>query len=362
MGLPGCTALHRGGAGSEKTGNPRFLPLLSAARQFVSRRKTNESSDEMKEKDKAAAGAIDSMAPEAEGMADAKAPKRKRRGLRILLGILLALLLLVLVVGAVVFFYARYTKTHYEITFYQETSTKVSQNIRLVVIADIHNREYGEGNATLISDIRSLDPDLILFAGDMVLYHDDDYTAALHLVEELSALAPCYGVMGNHENERIYLAGDTQLPERFERAGLKLLRNAEEKIAIGPDTLQLIGVEGTSAGFEKYGGRKAMDETEIDPKSYCIVMAHIPILFDGQLSDYDFDLGIAGHVHGGIVNIPHFGGLISMEEGFFPTYCAGKYTLSRQQSLLISRGLADSRPIPRVNNMPELMVVDINWC
>ena len=105
-----------------------------------------------------------------------------------------------------------------------------------------------------------------------------------------------------------------------------------------------------------------MEEMDFDPKAYCIVMAHIPILFDSQLSDYDFDLGVAGHTHGGIVNIPYFGGLISDEEGLFPTYYAGRYTLKRQQTLLISRGLGDSRPIPRVNNMPELMVIDINWC
>jgi predicted MPP superfamily phosphohydrolase len=84
-------------------------------------------------------------------------------------------------------------------------------------------------------------------------------------------------------------------------------------------------------------------------------------LFDAQLSDYDFDLGIAGHVHGGIVNIPLLGGLYSEEEGFFPTYYGGRNILSNQKPLIISRGLGDSSPIPRINNMPELVVIDVNW-
>ena len=291
-----------------------------------------------------------------------KAPKEKNKSklMKKLIRVLIIVLIVVIGVGGSVYLYAQHTKTHYGISFYQETSKKVSQNIRLAVIADIHNREYGKDNETLISDLRALKPDLILFAGDMVVKAEDDYRAVLKLVSNLTPIAPCYGVMGNHENERIYSKNDRELPERFEKAGLKLLRNAQEIIKIGGDTVQLIGVEGTAYGFEEYGGRAFMEKTAIDPSAYCVVMTHIPILFDKQLSEYPFDLGIAGHVHGGLVNLPRFGGLYSSEEGFFPDYCAGKYTLSGQQTLIISRGMGDSTPFPRINNMPELVIIDIN--
>lgn len=290
-----------------------------------------------------------------------RAAKKKHGFLRVLLRILVILLLLALVIGTAVFIYSRYTQTHYKISFYQETSRKVSSNIRLVVISDLHNREYGENNGTLISDIRALKPDLILLPGDMVIREEDDYRPMLDLVSELSGIAPCYGVLGNHESERIYYRDDRELTAKFENAGLKLLRNASEEIRIGSSAVQLIGLEGTTYGFEEYGGRAFMDKTEINPSAYCILMAHIPVLFDPQLSGYGFDLGIAGHVHGGIVNLPFLGGLYSDEEGFFPHYTAGKYTLSNRQTLIISAGLGDSKPFPpRINNMPELVVVDIN--
>ena len=274
--------------------------------------------------------------------------------------VLLILLILIICIAGAVFFYARYTKTHYEISFYQETSKKVSENIRLIVIADIHDREYGKNNETLISDVRALNPDLILFAGDMIIRDNSQYEPMLNLVTSLTSIAPCYGVLGNHESERIYYYDDKDLPKKFENAGLRLLRNQQETIRIGASAIQLIGVEGTSYGFEEYAARKFMEKTRIDPSAYCIVMTHIPILFDSQLSDYDFDLGIAGHVHGGIVRLPRFGGLYSDEEGFFPNYCAGKYTLNNQKPLIISRGLGDSSAYPRINNMPELVVIDIN--
>ncbi len=270
------------------------------------------------------------------------------------------LLILAIVAGAAVFFYARYTRTHYTIKFYQETSRKLSRNIRLAVISDIHNREYGEGSAALIADISALDPDLILFLGDTVSKTDDHYEPMLNLVTNLSLIAPCYGVLGNHESERIYSLGDRQLPERFEQAGLRLLRNAQEMISVGADKIQLIGLEGTVYGFDEYGGRAFMDNLSFDPSAYCIVMNHIPILFDSKLSAYGFDLGLAGHVHGGIVNLPFFGGLYSEEEGFFPRYYAGEYALDGAKKLIISRGMGDSRRVPRINNMPELVIIDIS--
>ena len=283
-----------------------------------------------------------------------KTGKRKGRIRRILLCVLALSLV-------AVFLYVPYTKTHYKIVFYQETSKKVSDNIRIAVISDIHNREYGENNEALISDLRELKPDLILFPGDMVIREQDDYQPMLDLVSNLTGIAPCYGVLGNHESERIYYRDDRGLPEAFENAGLRLLRNAQEEIEIGKNTVQLIGVEGTSYGFEEYGGREFMEKTGIDPAAFSILMAHIPILFEPQLSGYDFDLGIAGHVHGGIVVLPFIGGLYTREEGFFPKFTSGKYILEKQQTLIISAGLGDSKVFPpRIHNMPELVVIDVN--
>ena len=288
--------------------------------------------------------------------------KKKHPFLTMLLRLLIVFVVLTICCVCAVYFYWQFTKTHYEISFFQETSKKVSQNIRLAVISDIHNREYGTDNEMLVSDIRSLKPDLILFLGDMVIKEEDDYQPMLNLVSHLKEIAPCYGVMGNHEDERMYLMNDKELAGKFEGAGLKILRNEQEIVQLGPDKLQLMGISSTTThGFEQYGARKFMDNTPIDPSAYCIVMAHVPILFDEKLSDYDFDLGLAGHTHGGIIILPYFGGLYSEEEGLLPTYASGRIELSNGKPLIISRGLGDSRPIPHINNMPELVVIDINW-
>ena len=290
-----------------------------------------------------------------------KTGKNRHGFLKGLIRFFIVLLTIALICGAIGAFYTLYYRTHYRISFYQETSRKVYSNIRIAVVSDIHGREYETRNEELLSDLRALKPDLILFPGDMVIRDQDDYQPMLDLVSKAAAIAPCYGVLGNHESERIYFRNDKNLPEKFEKAGLVLLRNAQEEIHIGRNTVQLFGVEGTAYGFEQYGGREFMDKADRDSGAYLIVMAHIPILFDTQLSAYDFDLGIAGHTHGGIVKLPFIGGLYTNEEGFLPNYVSGKYTLNKKQSLIISAGLGDSSFFPpRINNAPELVVIDIS--
>lgn len=299
----------------------------------------------------------------ASAMVPNKAAGQKHGFLKVSTRLLAVLLFLIFACSIAVTVSTLYCRTHYKIKFYQEISEKIRSNVRIVVISDIHNKEYGEHNDILLADLKALNPDLIVFPGDIVIREQDDYQPMLDLVSDASAVAPCYGVLGNHESERIYYGSDKDLPEKFGNAGLKLLRNACEEICIGDNTIELFGVEGTSYGFEQYGGRAFMEATEPNPASYSIVMAHIPILFDGQLSAYDFDLGIAGHVHGGIVRLPFIGGLYTHEEGLFPKFTSGEYTLENGQTLIISAGLGDSKRFPpRVNNAPELVVIDINRC
>ena len=121
-----------------------------------------------------------------------KTARRKNRFLRKFFRVLIVLVLILAIITAAVYFYSQYTQTHYLIRFYQETSGKVSDNIRIAVVSDIHNREYGENNETLISDLRALKPDLILFPGDMVIREQDEYQSVLDLISEAAAIASSF--------------------------------------------------------------------------------------------------------------------------------------------------------------------------
>ena len=291
-------------------------------------------------------------------MSDKAKKKTKGKFWLILLYILLAL-----VIAAGLFYvYIEYHARHFDTVFYQVGSSQVSENLRIIFITDLHMREYGEGNSELLSKVKILDPDLIVIGGDLVTYPDTNYDSMIEFCRKLMTIAPDYSVTGNHENELMYLAGDSGLIEKFSETGMVFLDNADVTLEIGSNKVQLVGVNGGVDSFDKYGGKEEMDSLEEHFDGLRIVIDHVPYAFEKNLAAYDFDLGLAGHVHGGIIRLPKFGGLYSFDEGLFPTYTKGKYYLENGAELIVSAGLGDSFKYPiRFNNNPELSVIDINW-
>lgn len=288
-----------------------------------------------------------------------KLKKENRRKTRFITPLIM--LGVVLLIVGLCLFNILYCDSNFEVNFYHVESTHVSSDIRLVVLSDVHLKEYGEGNSKLLDAVSALHPDLIISAGDMVTYGEDDYESMLTLCEGLADIAPFYGVMGNHEDEKVYLEGDDELRDRFADTGMIPLINKCERLRVKNNEIEIVGVSGDKDGFDNYGGARAMESLDRSRTALRICVAHVPTLFDERLDEYKFDIGIAGHTHGGVVRLPVVGGLYSAEEGFLPDYDGGMYTLDNGAELFVSRGLGNSGSIPRFNNTPELGVIDVRW-
>ena len=280
---------------------------------------------------------------------------------QVLLTLLIFIALLALLGGAL-WQNICYNRTHYTAEFYQIHSRKLTQSCRVVFLTDVHLREYGQDNCELVQDIRRLAPDLILLGGDLVTYGEgSNYDNMLSLCSQLSQIAPVCGVLGNHEDELYFLDNDRELVDRFTAAGVTILRNQEARYTIHDNVISILGVEGSPKNFYNYGASAFMDavETQTD-YDLRICLAHVPTYFTEHLENYSFELGLAGHTHGGIVRLPKVGPLYSAEEGFLPDYAGGSYALANSATLIVSRGLGDSSRVPRINNVPELSVIDID--
>ena len=92
---------------------------------------------------------------------------------------------------------------------------------------------------------------------------------------------------------------------------------------------------------------------------FTLLLAHRPEFFD-VYTQYDFDLVLSGHAHGGQWRIPGLiNGLFSPNQGWFPKYAGGRYG-EDGTIMIVSRGLANNvGAIPRIFNPPELVVVEI---
>ncbi len=283
--------------------------------------------------------------------------KKMRRGLKIfciIVAVIAALLAAVVAINLLL-------NRHFTVSFYEIRSEKVSDNIRIVELADLHNAEYGKDNCELVSKIKALKPDLIVYAGDMMNYENDDYSVLYTLTDQLTEIAPIYACFGNNELDQ-YLFRDQNFKDEIEQHGVTLLSNEAMEITVKNTNIQLIAVtEGVEQFDVETNNSKKFVESLEQTHNLRVCLTHYPELFLQKLLGYDIDVAFTGHAHGGMIRLPYVGGLYSNGEGFLPKFTAGVEEAEDGTKVVVSRGLGSHGGVPRINNQPELVVVDICW-
>lgn len=238
---------------------------------------------------------------------------------------------------------------------YSLSSDKIRGKIRLVQISDLHSSNYGYNQEVLLEKVASLEPDIILLTGDII----DDIAPmkdALIFLDGIKNLAPCYYVTGNHEAK---IGNLDKVKEIISNFGIHVLDGRSERIKIGSDWIQILGLDDPT--WNKSGYREQLQGLEgVQKTDFSILLAHRPDLIE----DYNRigpDLVCSGHAHGGQWRLPPFisKGLLAPNQGFFPKYTRG---LEKEGhfSLLVSRGLSTVHPkFPRLYNPPELVCLDL---
>ena len=72
------------------------------------------------------------------------------------------------------------------------------EDVRLVLVTDLHSCKYGKEQQSLIKRIDREKPDLVLMSGDIFDDRIDDANAKA-FIEGIADKYPCYYVTGNHE-------------------------------------------------------------------------------------------------------------------------------------------------------------------
>ena len=237
-----------------------------------------------------------------------------------------------------------------------------------VLLTDLHGKEFGKDNKKLLAKIEAQEPDVIFVVGDMINGDatDREVERFLALLTRLREIAPVYVSYGNHEQK--YLAGGGQdLAPRIEQTGAVLLDETCVTAEIAGSTVCIGGTLGHLYPFGRTQ-EEFMDSPEVrlmqEMKASglpTIVLAHLPdtIIFVEAYKEWDMDLFLSGHTHGGVIRIPGLGGLYAPMQGWLPEFDRGYFNPGKIQ-LIISGGLAGHGWIPRIFNRPEITVVDIH--
>ena len=231
---------------------------------------------------------------------------------------------------------------------------------KIVQISDLHDAQIGENNEKLITMTAETEPDCIVLTGDFVDSSRFHPERSLSVAEALVKIAPVYYVSGNHE--AILPDADYQaLTDGLRALGVCVLEDESAELTRGGQSIRLIGL--TDIGFhpgtleEKKDALRTALSALLPEDEFSVTLAHRPELMD-VYTECGAPLVLSGHAHGGQIRLPGIGGLIAPGQGLFPKYTDGKYE-ENGTTLVVSRGIGNSVLPLRVNDRPQIVVVQL---
>ena len=275
---------------------------------------------------------------------------------KIVLWIALGVLLVVLIV------WIHWGNTALELTTYTVRSSRLPgsfEGYRIAHVSDLHNTEMGEDNENLLQLLRDTEPDIIAITGDLIDSRRTDMEIALDFVREAGKIAPCYYVAGNHESR---IEEYIDFKAALETAGVTVLEDARMELTLAGECITLIGVRDPSFQVEEKDEEAAYMDAVLSQlcengDGYRILLSHRPELFETYAA-HDIDLILSGHAHGGQFRLPWLGGVLVPGQGFFPKYEEGLHTQANT-NMVISRGIGNSVVPVRINNRPEVILIEL---
>lgn len=192
---------------------------------------------------------------------------------------------------------------------------KALEGLRIVQISDLHfgptndSTEFFKGCVKTINDLK---PDVIALTGDFLQW-DPQYAPALaHILSGLKARLGVFASLGNHDYGVCHPGEPASDPidhrtliEAFQKKGIRVLHNERVTLGEGVSAIDIVGLG--DYWTPHFLPEKGFGETS--EKRPTILFSHNPDSVHA-VDKFDFDLMLAGHVHGGQISFPFIGPLV----------------------------------------------------
>jgi predicted MPP superfamily phosphohydrolase len=258
-----------------------------------------------------------------------------------------------------------YENNALDITEYEIKSENAGDKLLIAHLSDLHSKPFEK----VVNTLDERKPDIIVITGDYINDKCKKRDKMLEFGKRLVSVAPVVYITGNHERR---LENFDKLMNELSQIGFKVLLNECCYISLKSTSLSFLGLDENQADFEDYKARKngTFVYRDMSPyfrefekyKGYKIVLSHFPENFKAipemNYSQYDFDLQLSGHAHGGQFIIPFFGPVFSPGQGIRPKYARGSF--GERPKLIVSRGLGNAEFPFRLFNHPEINMITIN--
>lgn len=186
---------------------------------------------------------------------------------------------------------------------------KSFNNYTIVQISDIHLGSFTSKSVMNKTrrELDKLDPDLIVFTGDLVNNLSQELKGWSSIFSEINSDRMSYSILGNHdygnysnwEDEADKSKNFDSIIEAHQKFGFNLLRNENVKLFSEGDSIYLVGVENWGhPPFPQYANlQKGL--SNISDTDFKILMTHDPAHWESKIEGKkNIELTLSGHTHG----------------------------------------------------------------
>lgn len=243
---------------------------------------------------------------------------------------------------------------------------------RIAFISDIHIGSMWNAESELEELSKVIDevnPDLVVFGGDLVNIHHSELTPEiLSLIGRIKGNDGTFAVLGNHDTGA-YINGSTpesrasnveMIESKIKGVGWTLLRDSTVYLNRGGSSIALTGIDYSEELLDYKHSLDAIDDFDVShvyenvPDSiFNITVSHLPQLWHSLCDKGYSDLTLSGHIHAMQMKIAGISPAALMYDEW-----SGLYEREKGK-LYINDGIGSVGFFARIGARPEVTVIEL---
>ena len=248
-----------------------------------------------------------------------------------------------------------------EVTYETKNLPASLENFKIGFISDLQADHYTDKArlSKFINTVNSLNPELILIAGDLITTGPDYIKLSGEEVGKLKAKYGVYSCVGDHDNwayRNDYAKSRAEVEASLKANNVEMVDNGMRKIKVDSAEIEITFITNT---YVQTVQQNILDSlTAIDRSDLEIFLAHQPRPFLIKAAQkHNYNLYLAGHTHGGQITFVF--PFIQLTPTIFETsYTKGNFWFGNML-LIVTRGLGMSLAPIRYNSTPEVTLITL---
>ncbi len=261
-----------------------------------------------------------------------------------------------------------YYKVNEESIYFNDLP-KAFNSFRIVQISDLHIGNYFNNGRKLekaVKKINGLNPDVILFTGDLVNNFADEVEPFIDILKELKGKYGKYSILGNHDYGKYFRWKSEsdqknnleKLKKYHQKLGFKLLLDENISINIKDEKIKIIGMENWGKPPFPQNGDLDKAVQGINDEDFKILLTHDPSHWNEEVvNKTNINLTLSGHTHGMQFGIYTTNFRWSPVKWIYPEW-GGLYK-NKDQYLYVNVGLGNIGYLGRIGVRPEITLINL---